>query len=441
MTMARSKPVSEIMSEYMTRRSAMDPRHALMREMLQFYNGEVPIPLPELSMNERPAVANLIRQGVNQYAMRLVSAKPQIVLPPSNDKDAARRRAAKRRGALMAWQSRGDLSLLEMKRARELIGFGFSVMEVRWDVKGNCPKWRYRNPMHAFPPARMGIALMQPPSMLYAYTESVAWMSQAFPEEFASLAHSRPAHAQMEVIEWVDENERVFLCRDVAQHGSGREWADGTPYMMAGYGAQLGDRPVFEVKRIPNLLGECPATVIETVGLGMPQGEFEQLKGIWLAQARTFALEMRAIEMGIFPDTYVTSNPGEVGSVVTPADGLAGQLGVIAHGGIQQLQSQPGYMTSSLIDNLERAMRVGGGISSEFSGESPSNVRTARRGSAVLSESVSFRVAENQAILAKALQKECVLALRTARAYGGNNTYPNTPNLSLIHISEPTRPY
>ena len=419
------KSVKDIMSEYMVRKRAMEPRHAVMVRMTQLYNGEVPIPLPEFSESEKPAVANLIRQGVNQYAGRMVSAKPQIVTPPLKPGiKVSEERARRRRKALMAWQSRGNLNLLEMKRAREFVGFGYSVMEVRWDTVGNCPRWRWRNPMHSYPPARLGIALMRPPSMLYAYQESVAWMMQAFPEEFMALGHNKPPTHQLEVIEYVDEHERVFLCRDAAQtDGNFQQWADGSRDFMPGYESYTSDRPVYEVKRIPNLLGECPVTVVENVGLGMPQGQFEQLEGIYLAQARTFALEMRAIEMGIFPDTYVVSNPNEIGTIVRPASGLDGEVGTVAGGGIQQLQSQPGYMTSHLLDSLERNMRLGGGISPEFGGESPSNVRTARRGSAVLGESVNFTVAEAQEILSAALRAECVLALKMSRKYGGNQMY------------------
>ena len=92
---------------------------------------------------------------------------------------------------------------------------------------------------------------------------------------------------------------------------------------------------------------------------------------------------------------------------------------------------QPGYMTNPAIDRLERAQRLTAGIPQEFGGESTSNIRTGRRGDAVLSAVVDFTVQEAQKILARSLQEENRLALDMSKRYAGNrgrSFYVSTKN-------------
>tara|TARA_B100000131_G_scaffold128812_2_gene125658 strand:- start:511 stop:1290 length:780 start_codon:yes stop_codon:yes gene_type:complete len=80
---------------------------------------------------------------------------------------------------------------------------------------------------------------------------------------------------------------------------------------------------------------------------------------------------------------------------------------------------QPGYMTNPAIDRLERAQRLTAGIPPEFGGESSTNIRTGRRGDAVLSAVVDFPVQESQRIMARSLQEENKLAVDMAKTYAG----------------------
>jgi hypothetical protein len=69
---------------------------------------------------------------------------------------------------------------------------------------------------------------------------------------------------------------------------------------------------------------------------------------------------------------------------------------------------------------LERAQRLTAGIPAEFGGESPTNIRTGRRGDAVLSAVVDFPVQEAQRIMARSLQEENEIAINMAKTYAGN---------------------
>ena len=122
----------------------------------------------------------------------------------------------------------------------------------------------------------------------------------------------------------------------------------------------------------------------------------------------------------MFPVTWLVGGPGETPQIVNPADGLTGEVGVIRGGELRDMQMQPGYMTNPAIDRLERAQRLTAGIPPEFGGESTTNIRTGRRGDAVLSAVVDFPVQEAQRILARSLQEENKLAVTMAKTYAGN---------------------
>ena len=134
------------------------------------------------------------------------------------------------------------------------------------------------------------------------------------------------------------------------------------------------------------------------------------------------ALEVIAVEKGIFPDTYLVSRPGEVGRFLDgPHDGRTGLVNIVAGGDIREIQAQPGYLTNPTIDRLERNQRITAGIPAEFGGESGSNIRTGRRGDAVLSAVIDYPVAEAQENFAYSLEQEDKIAIALAKAYDGRN--------------------
>jgi hypothetical protein len=142
---------------------------------------------------------------------------------------------------------------------------------------------------------------------------------------------------------------------------------------------------------------------------------------MYYQQAKLMALETIAVEKGIFPDTYLVSRPGEVGRFLDgPHDGRTGMVNIIAGGDIREIQSQPGYLTNPTIDRLERNQRVTAGIPAEFGGESSSNIRTGRRGDAVLSAVIDYPVAEAQETFAYSLQEENEAAIALAKAWAGD---------------------
>ena len=95
-------------------------------------------------------------------------------------------------------------------------------------------------------------------------------------------------------------------------------------------------------------------------------------------------------------------------------------VNIIAGGDIREIQSQPGYLTNPTIDRLERNQRVTAGIPAEFGGESSTNIRTGRRGDAVLSAVIDYPVAEAQETFAYSLEEEDEVAIALAKAWDGD---------------------
>ena len=178
-----------------------------------------------------------------------------------------------------------------------------------------------------------------------------------------------------------------------------------------------------ELEHVMSPLIKTTVSVPMRITLEGPAGQFDNMIGMYYQQAKLMALEIIAVEKGIFPDTYLISRPGEVGRFLDgPHDGRTGMVNIVAGGDIREVQSQPGYLTNPTIDRLERNQRVTAGVPAEFGGESSSNIRTGRRGDAVLSAVIDYPVAEAQETFAFALQEEDQAAISLAKAYDGDET-------------------
>jgi hypothetical protein len=176
------------------------------------------------------------------------------------------------------------------------------------------------------------------------------------------------------------------------------------------------------IEQYSNMGDGCPVVVPMRITLDTAAGQFDNMIGMYYQQAKLMALEVIAVEKGIFPDTYLVSRPSEVGRFLDgPHDGRTGMVNIIAGGDIREIQSQPGYLTNPTIDRLERNQRVTAGIPAEFGGESGSNIRTGRRGDAVLSAVIDYPVAEAQETFAYSLEEENECAIALAKSWDGNN--------------------
>ena len=407
------KSVDEIVAIYGARSQATDQIKSRMRTLRDYYNGDVIVPLPEINSDEKSAVANLLAQGLDQTAMRIASTRPDIYCPPL---DPARKRSRDnsdiKRKALFGWWENSRMDLQMAKRARYLIGYSNTVTQLRWNDATGCPEWHLRDPLTAYPATLLGVDDMRPRDCIFGYERPLGWLHNNYPDVgrvFQSDSDAGPDTA-IELIEYVSDDETVLI----AMRGP----VNTGLFATSTYGSD--DNLVVELERVPNRLGQTPVVIAQRISLDSAQGQFDGILGMYQMQARLMALEVIAVQKGVFPDTWLVGRAGETPQIVNPADGLTGDVGVIRGGDLRDMQMQPGYMTNPAIDRLERAQRLTAGIPPEFGGESSTNIRTGRRGDSVLSAAVDFPVQEAQRILARSLQEENKLAIDMAKEYAGN---------------------
>lgn len=383
-----------------------------MRNLRDYYNGDVIVPLPEINSDEQSAVANLLAQGLDQTAMRIASTRPDIYCPPSDpSKKRSRDNSEIRRKAIFGWWEHSRMDLQIAKRARHLIGYSTTVTQLRFNPKTGCPEWHLRDPLTAYPATLLGVDDMRPRDVVFAYERSLGYLRTMYPDVAAVFQSDSGAGEDqpIEMIEYISDEEQVLI----AMRGPVKTGLFATS-------SNSDENIVVELERTPNILGECPVVCAERINLDDAQGQFDGILGMYQMQARLMALEVIAVQKGVFPDTWLVGRAGETPQIVNPADGLTGEVGLVRGGDLRDIQMQPGYMTNPAIDRLERAQRLTAGIPPEFGGESTTNIRTGRRGDAVLSAVVDFPVQEAQRIMARSLQEENKLAINMSKKYAGN---------------------
>ena len=383
-----------------------------MRNLRDYYNGDVIVPLPELNSDEQSAVANLLAQGLDQTAMRIASTRPDIYCPPTDPaKKRSRDNSEIRRKAIFGWWEHSRMDLQIAKRARHLIGYATTITQIRFNPKTGCPEWHLRDPLTAYPATLLGVDDMRPRDVVFAYERPLGYLRTMYPEAARTFQGDSGAgdDQPIEMIEYVSDEEQVLI----AMRGPVKTGLFATS-------TNSDENIVVELERAPNPLGECPVVCAGRISLDDAQGQFDGILGMYQMQARLMALEVIAVQKGVFPDTWLIGRPGETPQIVNPADGLTGEVGLVRGGDLRDMQMQPGYMTNPAIDRLERAQRLTAGIPPEFGGESTTNIRTGRRGDAVLSAVVDFPVQEAQRIMARSLQEENELAVMMSKKYAGN---------------------
>jgi len=404
----------EIIALYSARSRINDHAKQRMREVRDYYNGDVVIPLPELDSSEKSAVANLLGQGLDQTAMRIASTNPDIYCPPVDTKTKrARDNADIRRKALFGWWENSRMDLQLAKRARHLIGYATTCTQLRFDKKIGAPIWQIRDPLTAYPATLIGVDDVRPRDVIFAYERQLGWIRKMYPDAARQFGGDGTAteDAPIELVEYIDAEEQVLI-------GIRTAVAKTSPFVTP-MASREQKQMIIELDRTENLLGQTPVVCAQRISLDTAQGQFDGILGMYQMQARLMALEVIAVQKGVFPDTWLVGRAGETPQIVNPSDGLTGEVGVVRGGDLKDMQTAPGYMTNPAIDRLERAQRLTAGIPQEFGGESTSNIRTGRRGEAVLSAVVDFTVQEAQRVMARALQEENRLAIDMAKAYAG----------------------
>ena len=412
------KTIEQILSLYKQRVNFYGPIHTKMKMIQSIYNGTMEVPLPDMEQNSMPSTPNLLAAGVDQMAGRITSVIPSItfssVKPGVRSYDREAQTAAR---VISGWWQQDRMPLKMKQRGRHLIAYGMSPVVIRWDHEEHRPTWQIRHPLETYPSTDIIPGQLKPSDCIFAYRRSASWMrSKGYGDKLTALMgrNDMPNDASILLIEYIDAQETHLLA-------AGYKLNDpyGASYELTLTGDTLRG---ITLEQYPNFGDDCPVVVPMRLTLDTAAGQFDNMIGMYYQQAKLMALEVIAVEKGIFPDTYLISRAGEVGRFLDgPHDGRTGMVNIIAGGDIREIQSQPGYLTNPTIDRLERNQRVTAGIPAEFGGESGSNIRTGRRGDAVLSAVIDYPVAEAQETFAYSLEEEDECAISLAKSWDGNN--------------------
>lgn len=402
--------VDEIAAMLQERQSLQGPIIENMRQLRDTYNGDLVIPLPEMDKREKSAVANLITTGLDQTAMRIASTMPSVFYPALKEgEQLSEKRARIRKRATMGWWEANKMPIKMRRRARWLIGYASSPVVLRPDTKWGAARWDIRDPLNTFPSTGEDPDSLTPDNCIFTYTRSRAWMQARYPEALSrlkSLKNSKPDDL-IRIAEYTDAEVTVLMASATIKPNP--------------WDSDMTGLPNVELERVHNRTGMCLAVVPNRITLDRPMGQFDSLVGMYQLQSKLMALEVIAVERGIFPDTYLVSRPGETARFVAgPYDGRTGQVNVVQGGDIREMAANPGFATNGMMDRIERAQRIASGTPAEFGGESTTNVRTGKRGDAILSAVVDFPIQEAQEVLAASLQEENKRAIAIAKSYFGN---------------------
>lgn len=426
--------IDEIVALMHARRGGMGRMLQAMREVRDTYNAEMAVPLPEMSDGERNATANLLRQGLDGNAQRISSTMPDVYFPAGRATKKAQVEARQRRQAVLGWWEMTDMNLVLARRARHLVGYGCSPIVIRPDTKRGICRWDVQDPMAAYPAPPAYLDDMLPTDCVFTFMRSWKWLRSNYGPQVSTLTGSRGCgdDETFECVEYFDDQVHVLgVIGRQSQRGSpvtGRQagaWRDtrggrdGLQRNIVVGGDGGGGYSCVELERNANPLGRCPVVVPGRVTLERVQGQLDGMIGKYITQARLQALELIAIEEGIWPKTWLVARQNEVPKVIRLANGRRGQMGLVTGGEIQVIQQNPGYKTGEAIDRLAEAQRQEGSVPASFTGQVPTNVRTGRQSDFVLSAQIDFNIQESQLVLAKSVQHEDEIAIAGNKAWFG----------------------
>lgn len=411
------KSVDEIIHLWRQRTRHYGPLHSKMKTIQSIYNGTMEVPLPDMEQNAMPSVPNLLAQGLDQMAGRVTSVTPTVTFAAARPGNrASDRNALNSARTIQGWWQMDRFGLKMRQRGRHLIGYSMAPTVIRWDQKSGRPVWHLRHPLETFPSTDVMPGRVKPSDVVFAYKRSAAWMREnGYEAQLYAITerYDTPPDTQVTLLEYIDRAETHLIA-------CGYRSIDSDMGMMEMEMSGNSMRGV-TLEWIPNLIDEMPVTIPMRITLDGATGQFDNMIGMYFQQAKLMALETIAVEKGIFPDTYLVSRPGEIGRFLDgPHDGRTGMVNIIAGGDIKEVQSSPGYLTNPTIDRLERNQRVTAGVPAEFGGESSTNIRTGRRGDAVLSAVIDYPVAEAQETFAFSLEEENEIAIAMAKTFDGD---------------------
>lgn len=397
------KSATQIRGLYQELKTGRGALMATMHDICKHIDGSWALPLPEMDQIDKPAVANLMAQATDQLAMRVSSVSANISSLPVSTKTAiSALRAQQRKMAVMGWHEMNRTQLLQRLRARYLIAYGLAPARISpmGDDDRRIPHVQALNPLHVFPAPTHSHTNYEPDYCISVETHSLFWLETRFPEATKVLHKGQRRDIPYTILRYEDANETTL----VAVGSDEISTSD-----RHGYEKQPdGDAPEVILSSIPNRMGLCPIVVPTRMTIAGVSGQFNSMVGMYEQQARLDALTYIAIRDSVFPEQWLVSHPNAPAKpgIIRDANARDGTIGIVEYGQIETVHKEPGQLAFQYQSQLERAQRLTAGLPAEFGGESPSNVRTARRGEFVMGNVVDMPIQEYQEIFEASFEAE-----------------------------------
>lgn len=407
----------EIAELYEIRKREQGPELQRMREIQAVMENELVLPLPELSADEKPAVANLAQQGMSQISRRIASVEPTYYFPSVNPgSDAANQRASDRKRISMGWRHDNHMKQRLGKRARQFLAYANSPVVIKPDSKLKIPRWMVKDPLWTFPgedafddyvPCDCIFVTQHTyrglKSMFYGNEKAMeAIKGIAKPQGWNYENDEANGDVKFELVEYIDDREDHLVLVG--------------PDPGEGMGMSMGPSSSTLIKA-PNRAGRPLVVNPGSINLSKQMGHFDGIIGMYQTQAALMALTVVAQRRAVWPREWAVANPGEQIDVVSIPDPYQGQPGEINGGRLEQQNLDPSFRVLELMDRMEYGERQTAGLPAEFGGSSATNIRTGRRGSQVLGATIDFTIAEAQDIFATSLCEEGKIAIAIDKAY------------------------
>ena len=373
---------------------------ARMQQVAEVANGDLAIPLPELSAIEKSSVANYTHIGIQQMAQRLTSVQPVWKYPPLQATPLARKQAKMRGLVQRYWDLEDRQALLDAQLARYMFGYGTAPQRVDVCLTSERPKTMIASPLTVYCPRPSQVNDIHPEHGIAAKRMDVAKIKKRWPDNTEVLLALRDCQPSEErwIVEYADAEEvQLVLCGEAYKYG-------------APYGEPQIQGQAVRLAWAPNRAEVSPWAVPGLIHLDKPQGHFDQIMGAYQAEGLLNALSLQQAARSVFPETWVVARPGEMPNIVTPADPIRGVVGQISGATLETITPVPQYSTNMEQDRLSETQRQNAGLPQDFSGMAGSGIRTGRRAAQLIESAVDPTLGEAQTSVA--IAKELVADIR-----------------------------
>lgn len=410
------KTDDDVMALYTERQGNQGVLKAQMRKVMTAVNGDNVIVLPDLNKASKPGIANLVKQALDEMAMRFAGTIPNQDWPALKPHiKASQDLATQRKLAVMGWWEMNDLPKKMYRRGRHFQGYGESPVVWRWDATRGIPVCDVRNPLTTFAAPTPDADDLCPEDIIFSYPRPLGWLKRKYPDAYAKVVNPQSKLSDLiDVVEFDGWEETILL-------------AAGRPsYQDAWYGAVVVPAPkVARLEQFPNLINRANYVIPHRITLDRQMGAFDGIIPLYDQAAYMAALQLVAADRGVFPDMVVEQYPNSNSAPILNnggpwKDGRSGEINILSGGSVKDFPIQPSQFATQAVDRLQEAMMTEGRIPSEFGGQSPTNVRTNARGIAVTSATIDASLAEAHEIFEDSLEEENKIAVALAKAYAGN---------------------